>query len=76
MARPVHEVRIGLIKARAWRRRTRTGPHYSISVVRLYCDGDLWKESTRFGRDDVPALRHALDRLHSWILERTLEAGS
>lgn len=76
MAKPVHELRIGLIKARVWRKRTRTGPHFSITIVRLYRDGDLWKESTRFGRDDLPAIRHALDRVHDWILDRSHQSES
>ena len=67
MAKPIHELRIGLIKARIWRRRTRSGPRHSVSVVRLYRNGDVWKESARFGRDDIPLLRLLLDKAHTWI---------
>ena len=69
MARPAHEIRIGLIKARIWRKRTRSGLRHSVSVVRLYRNGDLWKESTRFGRDDIPLLRFLLDKAHTWIYQ-------
>ena len=69
MARPVHEVRIGLIKASVRRRRTRSAVRHSVSVVRLYRDGDVWKESTRFGRDDLPPLRLVLDKVHTWIFK-------
>ena len=68
MAQPTYEIRIGLIKACIWRKRTRSGPRHSISVVRLYRDGDAWKQSTRFGRNDLPVLRLVLDRAHTWVL--------
>jgi hypothetical protein len=67
MATPTHEIRLGLIKARIWRKQTRSGLRHTVSVVRLYRDGDVWKESCRFGRDDLPLLRLVLDRAHAWI---------
>jgi len=69
MAQPVHVVRIGLIKARVWRKQTRSGLRHTVSVLRLYRNGDVWKESTRFGRDDLPVLRLLLDQVHTWILQ-------
>jgi hypothetical protein len=69
MARPVHEIRIGLIKATIRRRRTRSGIRYTITVVRLYRNGDVWKQSTRFGRDDLPLVRLVLDKAHMWTLQ-------
>ena len=70
MTKPVHEIRIGLIKARIWRKRTRSGLRHSVSVARLYRNGDSWKESSRFGRDDLPTVRLALDWAHTWIFEQ------
>ena len=72
MARqPVHVVRRGLIKARIWRKRTRSGLRHSVAVARLYRNGDAWKESTRFGRDDLPLVMHVLDLAHTWIFQHT-----
>ena len=67
MARPVQEIRLGLIKARIWQKQTRSGTRHTISVARLYRNGDVWKESARFGRDDLPLVRLVLDRAHTWI---------
>ncbi len=72
--RSVHEIRIGLIKACVWRKRTRSGLRHTVSVLRLYRNGDLWKESTRFGRDDLPVVRLALDHAHTWILHQTIKS--
>ena len=71
MPRPLHEIRIGLIKARIWRKRTRSGIRHTVSVVRLYRNGDVWKESTRFGRDDLPVVKLVLDRVHTWTLRQS-----
>ena len=68
MAKPALEIRRGLIKARIWRRRSRTETRYSLSVVRLYRNGDQWKESTRLGRDDIPLVRLVLDEAYAWML--------
>lgn len=69
--KPAFELRRGLIKVRVWRKRTRSGVRHSVSVIRLYRNGDVWKESTRFGRDDIPVVRLALDQAHTWILSHT-----
>lgn len=65
--RPIHEIRRGLIKVRIWRKRTRDGVRHTVSLTRLFRNGDSWKESTRFGRDDVPLMRAVLDEAHTWI---------
>lgn len=69
MARmPQHEIRRGLIKVRIWKRKPKNGVRYSLTIVRLFRNGDQWKESTRLGRDDLPVVRMVLDEAHTWIL--------
>ena len=68
MSKPTMEIRRGLIKARIWQRRSKNGVRYSLSVVRLFRNGDQWKESTRLGRDDLPLVRLVLDEAHAWML--------
>ena len=65
--RPIHTIRIGLIKASVWHRDTRAGERHTVSLVRLFRDGDVWKESTRFGRDDLLQAAKVLDLAHTWI---------
>lgn len=72
MARhPVHEICRGLIKVRVWRKQTRDGIRHTVVVSRLYRNGDVWKESTRFGRDDIPLMRLVLDEAHIWIYQNS-----
>ena len=68
MAKPTREIRRGLIKVRIWRRRSKQGTRYSVSIVRLFRNGDQWKESARLGRDDIPLARLVLDEAYTWML--------
>ncbi len=70
MSKPAKEIRRGLIKVRIWQRKSKNGVRYSLSVVRLFRNGDQWKESTRLGRDDIPLVRLVLDEAHTWLLTR------
>lgn len=67
-ARPVHEIRRGLILVRIWRKRARGRTRYSTSVVRLFRNGTVWIESTRFDAGDIPVIRLALDDAYGWLL--------
>jgi len=67
-AGPVHEVRLGAIKATIWENETSVGTRHNVTVARLYKDGDDWKQTESFGRDDLLLLGKVLDQSHSWIL--------
>ncbi len=69
-ARPVHEIRRGLLKVRVHRSRGRSSTRYTISIVRLFRNGDVWKMSSRFSRDDIPVIRLLLDEAFLWIHEQ------
>jgi len=56
--KPVHEVRLGTIKAAVWRNETEAGVRYNATFSRLYKDGDGSKSTDSFGRDDLPTLVH------------------
>lgn len=66
---PIHQVRIGLIKACVWKNQTASGERYNVTVSRLFRNGDHWKESSHFGRDDLLALAKVVDLAHTWITE-------
>ena len=70
MSKPVHEIRFGLIKAAIWHNMTRSGERYNVTLTRLYRNGDLWKESTHFGRDDLLVAAKVLDLAHTWIFHQ------
>ncbi len=67
--RPVHEVRLGRIKATIWENDTRDGVRHNVSLSRIYKDGNQWKDSTCFGRDDLPLVMKVADMAHTWVYE-------
>jgi hypothetical protein len=68
--KPVHEIRLGRIKAAIWENETQNGSLYNVTLSRLYKDGDDWKDSTSFGRDDLPLVVKVADLCHTWIFTR------
>ena len=66
-AKPVHEIRLGRVRAAIWENETQHGTRHNVTVSRLYKDGNNWKDSTSFGRDDLPLVGKVLDRCHDWI---------
>ena len=65
--RPAHEVRIGLIKAAIWANDQGDAVRYNVTFERRYKDGEDWKSSASFGRDDLLKLAKVADEAHSWI---------
>jgi hypothetical protein len=71
--RPVHEIRLGRIKAAIWENETQNGAMYNVTLCRLYRDGMQWKDAGSFSRDDLPLVAKVADRVHSWIFEQNQE---
>ena len=71
--KPVHEVRLGCIKAAVWRNETEAGVRYNVTFSRLYKDNDQWKSTESFGRDDLLLLAKVADQTHSWICNQNQE---
>jgi len=69
--KPAHEFRLGRVKATIWANAGDSGVWYSIQFSRIYKDGDSWKRSDSFSRDDLPLVAKLADRAHTWIYERT-----
>ena len=62
--KPVEELRLGAIKAAIWQNEAKNGHRYN---ARLYKDGDEWKTSDSFGRDELPVVAKIADMAHTWI---------
>ena len=74
-AKPVHEVRLGRIKAAIWANETDNGVRHNVTITRLYKDGDEWKTSTSFGREELPLVAKVADLAHSWIYQHGQESN-
>lgn len=67
---PAHEIRLGAIKATIWQNDTTAGVRHNVTVSRLYKDGDQWKQTESFGRDDLPLVAKVMDLAHTWIFQQ------
>lgn len=74
--KPIHEVRLGHIKAAVWKNETEAGVRYNVTFSRLYKDGDSWNSTDSFGRDDLLLLGKVADNAHSWIFAQGQEEES
>ncbi len=68
--KPAHEIRLGRIKATIWENESEQGTRYNVTVNRLYKDGDEWKQTASFGREDLPLVAKVVDMAHSWTYEQ------
>lgn len=66
---PVHEIRLGAVKAAIWENETSVGVRHNVTVSRLYKEGEEWRNTDSFGRDDLPLVAKVVDQAHSWIFE-------
>lgn len=73
--KPVHAIRLGRIRASIWANQNEHGIFYSVKISRSYRDGEGWKSTDNFGRDDLLLAGKVLDMAHTWICE-TLAATS
>jgi hypothetical protein len=71
--RPVHEVRLGRIKIAIWENDTENGARFKAKPSRLYKDGDQWKDTQSFDRDDLLLLAKVADLAHTWMFEQQRE---
>ena len=71
--KPTSEIRIRNIKAAIWANETENGFRYNVTFSRLYKDGDGWKRSESFGRDDLLILAKIADQVHSVLYQQLPE---
>ena len=72
--RPSHQIRIGRIKAAIFENGD-DAPR-KVQFTALYKDGDEWKGSGSFTREDLPLLIKVADQVHSYLYEQKQEEGS
>jgi hypothetical protein len=68
---PTHEIKLGRIRAAIWANTSeKHNVWFNVTVSRLYKDNGDWKDTSSFGRDDLPMVNKAIDMAYGWILRR------
>ena len=68
--RPVHEIRMGRIRAAIWQNRIENGIRHNVTVSRLYKDGDDWKDTDQLGTGDLLNAAKVLQRAEEFISQQ------
>jgi hypothetical protein len=71
--KPVRVIRIGSLSASVWRREGKENDFFTVTANRAYKDGDTWKYSDSFGRDDLLTVAKLLDLAHTAICKLEAE---
>ena len=74
--KPVHEVRLGKVKAAIWKNDTESGVRFGVTFSRIYKTESGWESSTSFGRDELPLLAKVADIAHTWIYQQNDRSDS
>ena len=62
---------MGRVRAAIWENDTQNGTRHNVTFARLYRDGEQWKDSSSFGRDDLPLVAKVADQVHTWIYQQS-----
>ena len=68
--KPTHVIRFGAVKAAIWDNSAGDTLRHNVTFAKIYKDGEAWKVSESFGRDDLLCLAKVADHAHSWICEQ------
>jgi hypothetical protein len=66
-SQPVHKIRHGAVSASIWCQETEKGPMFNVTFQRAYKEGDVWKNSTSFGRNNLLVVSLIAARAFEWI---------
>jgi hypothetical protein len=64
---PVHQIRHGAVSASIWQQDTEKGPVYNVTFQRAYKEGETWKHSGSFGRQNLLVVSLIAARAFEWI---------
>ena len=67
--KPESHVRIGNIEAAIWKNDVGGRARYNVTFKRHNTDGDSWKSTESYRRDDLLVLAKVADTAHTTILE-------
>jgi hypothetical protein len=68
--KPVHEIRLGAVRAAIWEGLPHEESKYRISISRAVRPGERPRRSDEFEADDLPLVAEVVDLAHLWICEQ------
>jgi len=68
--KPAHEIRLSGVRATIWKNDTDNGPRFNTTFERSYRDGEEWKSTDSFGRDDLLTVGFVATEALRWIAQQ------
>ena len=65
--KPVHEIRLGNVMASIWLKQNPDITRHNVTFRRMYKDGDKWKYTESFGREDLPKMGLLASKAYEWM---------
>jgi hypothetical protein len=70
--KPIHEVRLGRVRAAVWQNATDKGTRHSVTFSKLYKDQEgRWKDTASFGKEDLLLLAEVAKLVAQDLWERS-----
>ena len=67
--KPIHEIRYAAIRASIWENTSDKSTFFNVTLSRVYKNGEEWKRTESFGRDDLLLVAKVANQAHSWIFQ-------
>ena len=67
---PVHEIRLGAVRAQIWEESALEQSQYRVSVSRVVRPGERAAHLDRFDAEDLALVAEVADLSHLWICEQ------
>ncbi len=78
--KPVKVFRLRGVSASVFENHSKNGERsvtfHKVSLQRTYKDGDEFKTTTSFGRDDLPVCMHVMQQAWAYVLDAESKRGS
>lgn len=68
---PAHQLRSRSIKCAVWKNESANDSFYTLTLDRLYKDGEVWKTSHSFGIGDAADIELVLTQAREWVAAQT-----
>lgn len=68
--KPIHEIRVNGIRATIWANQTEKGVRYNTTFERSYKDGEDWKNTDSYGREDLLVMAYIAKEAFRWIVSQ------
>ena len=65
--KPVHEIRLGSVRAAIWANITQNGVRHSVTISRSYRVGNDWKKTNSYGKEDLLVLEKITELAQKWL---------